>query len=283
MQDGGIRLLSDLLEDRTGQRLSPQRGWRAETALKPMLRVHGFKDVETLAAHLARHRDPRLEAEVVDALLNNESSFFRDLQIFEMIRGQILPDIHARRQDRRLRIWSAGCSTGQEAYSLAIQLCNDVERWGDWRVEILATDISATAIERARAGIFPQMDVQRGLAVNDLIQWFEPVAGGWRAHARLRGMIDFRRDNLLAPLAPTGAYDLLLCRNVMLYFAHDRRQRMFDLLTRHSHDHSVLLLGAGETAMGHGDPFVAHPQFRGAYRRPVSLSACAGGPMRQGI
>lgn len=272
----GIRALSALLEARTGQVLSQDRQWRAETALQPVLRAHGLSDVEVLAAHLARHRDMRLEAQVVDALLNNESSFFRDHQVFEMIRGQVLPDIRARRADRRLRIWSAGCSTGQEAYSLAIQLCNDAENWRGWRIEILATDISATAIHRARGGIFPQMDVQRGLPVNDLIQWFEPVAEGWRAHGRLRGMIDFRQDNLLDPQAPCGPYDLLLCRNVMLYFAQERRGRMFDLLKRHSHEDSVLLLGAGETAIGHGEPFVAHPDFRGAYRLP----SCARGPAR---
>jgi chemotaxis protein methyltransferase CheR len=264
----GIRVLSALLEARTGQVLSPERGWRVETALKPILRAHGLQDIGILAAHLTRYRDPRLEIEVVDALLNNESSFFRDPHIFEMIRRQILPHIRARKQDRRLRVWSAGCSTGQEAYSLAIQLCNDVEVWDRWRVEILATDISATAIARARDGIFPQIDVQRGLSINDLLKWFEPVADGWRASAQLRAMIDFRQDNLFDPHAPGGAYDLLLCRNVMLYFTQERRQKVFDLLARHSHDHSVLLLGAGETAMGHGDPFVAHPEFRGAYRRP---------------
>ncbi|MGC4249924.1 MAG: protein-glutamate O-methyltransferase CheR [Sphingobium sp.] len=277
---GGIRVLSALLEARTGQVLSPEREWRAETALKPVLRAHGFRDAGILAAHLARHRDPRLEAAVVDALLNNESSFFRDLQIFDMIRRQILPDIRARGQDRRLRIWSAGCSTGQEAYSLAIQLCNDAESWRGWRIEILATDISATVIDRARAGIFPQMDVQRGLSINDLIQWFDPVADGWRANDRLRGMIDFRQDNLLDPQAPSGAYDLLLCRNVMLYFTQERRQKMFGILRRHSHDRSVLLLGAGETAIGHGDAFVAHPDFRGAYRLPSATSSGAGEAVR---
>ncbi|BAV65898.1 protein-glutamate O-methyltransferase [Sphingobium cloacae] len=276
---GGLRLLSALLEARTGQVLSPEREWRAETALKPLLRAYGFGDAAILAAHLARHRDPDLEAAVVDALLNNESSFFRDLQIFGMIRREILPDIRARGKDRRLRIWSAGCSTGQEAYSLAIQLCNDAGHWRGWRIEILATDVSATAIERARAGVFPQMDVQRGLSVNDLIQWFDPVEGGWRANDRLRGMIDFRQDNLLDPHVPSGAYDLLLCRNVMLYFTQERRQKMFGVLQNHSHDHSVLLLGAGETAIGHGDPFVAHPDFRGAYRLP----SCAEDAARRAV
>lgn len=267
---GAMLTLSALLEARTGQRLSAERAWRLETELRPVLQAHGFRDVAILAAHLARHGDARLETEVVDALLNNESSFFRDAQIFGMIRDAILPHIHAHKGDRRLRVWSAGCSTGQEAYSLAIQFCSDPDLWRDWRVEILATDISARAIERARAGLFSQIDIQRGLAVTEMLRWFEPEANGWRASRPLREMIDFRQDNLFDAHAPGGAYDLLLCRNVMLYFTQDRRRQLFDLLRRHSHDRSVLLLGAGETAMGHGDPFVPHSRFRGAYCLPAA-------------
>src|SRR3546814_3105113 len=115
-----------------------------------------------------------------------------------------------------LPIWSAGCSTGQEVYSLAIQLCNDMARWRGWRIEILATDISTAAIAQAKAGILTQMDVQRGLPVGDLLKWFDPAGDDWRANAALRQMIDFRTDNLFDARAPQGEYDLLLCRNVLL-------------------------------------------------------------------
>ncbi|MDI1296367.1 MAG: protein-glutamate O-methyltransferase CheR [bacterium] len=278
---GAARVLSGLLEARTGQILSESRAWRMETALKPVLRSHGLQDIDELAARLLRRRDPRLDDDVVNALLNNESSFFRDLQIFDMIHRQILPYIHADRPDRVLRIWSAGCSTGQEAYSLAIRLRNDAARWSGWRIEILATDISSAAIDQARAGIFSQMDVQRGLGVGDLIKWFEPSGDDWRASTELRRMIDFRQDNLFDPKAPLGQYDLLLCRNVLLYFTPERCQAVLRLLAHHSHDRSILLLGAGETVMGHGEDFMPHPQFRGGYGRRPALAACAGGPMRR--
>lgn len=264
---GVSRILTALLEARTGQVLSENRSWRMETALKPVLRAHGLSDIDELAAKLLAHREPRLEHDVVNALLNNESSFFRDLQIFDMISRQILPSVHAAKKDRVLRIWSAGCSTGQEAYSLAIQLRNDPSRWRGWRIEILATDISTAAVDQARSGVFSQMDVQRGLAVGDLIKWFEPVGDEWHASPELRSMIDFRTDNLFDPQAPSGEYDLLLCRNVLLYFSAERRQNVFRLLTRHSHEHSVLLLGAGETVIGHSDDFMPHPEFRGGYGR----------------
>lgn len=275
------RILSGLLEARTGQILSENRAWRMETALKPVMRAHGCQDIDELASRLVRSRNPRLDEDVVNALLNNESSFFRDLQIFDMIHRQILPQLQADRTDRTLRIWSAGCSTGQEAYSLAIRMRNDAARWSGWRIEILATDISSAAIEQAKSGIFSQMDVQRGLAVGDLIKWFEPVGDDWRASQELRRMIDFRQDNLFDPRAPIGEYDLLLCRNVLLYFTPERRQSVLRLLARHSHDRSILLLGAGETVIGHSDDFIPHPEFRGGYGRRSAPSSCAGGPMRR--
>lgn len=280
---GAARIFSALLEARTGQVLSESRSWRMETALKPVLRAHGLSDMDDLAAKLLANRDPRLEEDVVNALLNNESSFFRDLQIYDMIHRHILPSIHADRKDRVLRIWSAGCSTGQEAYSLAIQLRNDMARWRNWRIEILATDISTAAIERARSGVFSQIDVQRGLAIGDLIKWFEPVGDEWHASPELRRMIDFRSDNLFDPRAPTGEYDLLLCRNVLLYFTQERRQGVFRLLARHSHERSVLLLGAGETVIGHSDDFMPHPEFRGGYGRRIAAPACASAPLRRVI
>ncbi|MFZ2995305.1 CheR family methyltransferase [Sphingobium sp.] len=269
--EGAARILSGLLEARTGQILSEARAWRMETALRPLLKIHGLSDIDDLAARLLGKGAPDLERDVVDALLNNESSFFRDLQIFDMIHRQILPAIQAKRQDRLLRIWSAGCSTGQEAYSLAIRLRNDADRWHGWRIEILATDISGTAIKQARSGIFSQMDAQRGLAVGDLIKWFEPMGDNWRASPELRRMVQFRQDNLFDAHAPSGAYDLLLCRNVLLYFTPQRRKTVLALLARHAHDHSVLLLGAGETVIGQGDDFTAHPEFRGGYIRQAAL------------
>lgn len=280
---GAARIFSGLLEARTGQILSENRAWRMETALKPVLRAHGCADMDALAARLVGHKDPALENDVVNALLNNESSFFRDLQIFDMIHRHILPHIHAQRADRTLRIWSAGCSTGQEVYSLAIQLCNDMARWRGWRIEILATDISTAAIDQARAGIFTQMDVQRGLPVADLLKWFEPAGDDWCAHPTLRQMIDFRTDNLFDARAPMGEYDLLLCRNVLLYFTPERRQGVFRLLSRHSHARSVLLLGAGETVIGHSDDFVPHPEFRGGYGRRGEAAAQLGNPIRRAL
>ncbi|MDX3900849.1 MAG: protein-glutamate O-methyltransferase CheR [Sphingobium sp.] len=280
---GATRILSTLLETRTGQVLSENRLWRVETALKPVMRAHGAPDIESLAGRLVSTRDAKLEEEVVNALLNNESSFFRDLQVFDMLQRDILPHIHERKSDRTLRIWSAGCSTGQEAYSIAMQLRRNADRWQGWRIELLASDISTAAIARAKSGIFSQIDVQRGLAIGDLLKWFEPVGDDWKISDELRRMVDFRTDNLFQPGAAKGEYDLILCRNVLLYFTAERRRRVFDLLARHAHDHSVLVLGAGETVIGQSDDFITHPLFRGVYaHRPAAQAGHVAGTRRAG-
>jgi chemotaxis protein methyltransferase CheR len=274
---GAFRVLAQLLEARTGQILSENRGWRIETALMPVLRANDLADLDALVAALASGRGRRLADQVVDALLNNESSFFRDLQVFGMLSRDLLPQLAATLPGRTLRIWCAGCSTGQEAYSLAMHIHRAPALWEGWRVSILATDISTAAIAQARSGIYSQIDVQRGLPISDLLRWFEPVGDAWKVKDELRRMIDFRQDNMFDSHAPAGTYDLILCRNVLLYFSNEMRQKVFNLLARHSHDSSFLLLGAGETVIGHSGDFVASRDYRGCYqRRPAEPLAQVG-------
>lgn len=264
---GAMRVLAGLLEARTGQILSENRIWRIETALKPVLRANDLGSLEELVAQLLASNERRLVDDVVNALLNNESSFFRDLQTFDMLAREVLPHLNATRPEKTLRIWCAGCSTGQEAYSLAMQIRKDSARWKDWRVQITATDISTSAIARAKSGLFSQIDVQRGLAINDLLRWFEPAGDEWCANEELRRMVDFRVDNLFDPVVPSGHYDLILCRNVLLYFSLDMRRKVFERLAQHSRAGGFLVLGAGETVIGQTEDFVASKEFRGSYER----------------
>lgn len=264
---GAARILAALLEARTGQSLSESRAWRLDTELLPVMRANGLRDIDHLAATLVGGRDAALETAVVDALLNNESSFFRDLKTFDLLYREIMPHMRAACSGRRMRIWSAGCSTGQEAYSLAIRICNDAAQWAGQPVDILATDICASAVERARNGLYSQLDVQRGLSIGDLIGWFDQQGEDWRAKDQLRSMIDFRQDNLFDARVPQGSYDIILCRNVLLYFSPPRRQAVLRLLAQHSHPGTILMLGAGETVIGSSEDFHSHPDFRGAYVR----------------
>lgn len=278
---GAMRVLAGLLQARTGQFLSENRMWRLETSLKPLLRAHALSTLEELVDMLLANGDGPLADQVVDALLNNESSFFRDQHVFQTIAREMLPHLAANRRDKTLRIWCAGCSTGQEAYSLAMLLRKDPVVWKGWRTSILATDISSAVIARAKSGIYSQMDVQRGLAINDLLRWFETAGDNWRISEELRRIVDFRVDNLFECQAPHGYYDLIFCRNVLLYFSPEMRKQVFSRLAQYCTPGGLLLLGAGETVIGQTDDFVASTQFRGVYQRteaPVSRNEGLGTP-----
>lgn len=266
---GAMRVLAGLLEARTGQQLSSNRMWRIDTALKPLLRTNNMASLEELVSQLLSGDDRQLLDAVVDSMLNNESSFFRDLSTFSMMERELLPHMVSS-DERTLRIWCAGCSTGQEALSLAMVIRKNSKIFEGVRVQILATDISSAAIARARSGIYSQMEVQRGLGVTDLLRWFEPAGDDWKASRELLDLIDYRVDNLLDPTMASSRYQLILCRNVLLYFSADLRRKVFENLARHSGVDGHLVLGAGETVMGQTDDFIASRQFRGSYERNQS-------------
>lgn len=258
---------SKLLERETGQELVAGRRWRIETALAPLLRSEGLDTLDQLAMRLSRAEEARLAQEVVEALLNHETSFFRDLAAFRPFVNEALPAIAASRAPlKRLRIWSAGCSTGQEVYSLAIELARHSDRWQDWDISILGTDVSPLAIARAREGFYTQMEIQRGLPVGDMMAWFDMEGESWRAKPDLRRTVAFAIHNLLQP-PPPGGFDVVLCRNVLLYFPVPTRRLVLDRIAGAMAKDGLLFLGAGEAVLDQCDAFDADPDLRGFYRR----------------
>ncbi len=256
------QLVAELLRAHTGQELPDNRRWRIASALTPLCREIGLASVDQLVARLAlnRHgplarREPLAER-VVEALLNNETYFFRDRALFGHLAEQILPALaRARAQSRTLRIWSVGCSTGQEVYTLAMLFAQDEARWSGWSISILGTDVSGNAIEVARKGCYSQFQIQRGLTMSQTVDWFEQTPQGWRARDRLRRMVRFEEHNLLDPLPlPAGGqpplFDLVLCRNVLLYFDAATRQRALARMATGLASDGWLMLGAGETTAG---------------------------------
>jgi len=266
-----MRVLAGLLESRTGQIVSEGRRWRIETSLKPVLKAYRLTGLDGLAAAIRADAEGALAQAAVDALLNNETCFFRDARMFGMVADELFPALMAadgrRRRERTLHLWCAGCSTGQEAYSLAMLFHTHRDRWPGWRLRIMATDISAGAIGRARQGLFSQNEVQRGLPINALLRWFEPSGDQWRIDPSLREMIDFRAANLFDEAPPDRPYAAIFCRNVLLYFTGDRKSRLLQILSRSLDRGGYLLLGAGETVIGQRSPFVASQRFRGVYER----------------
>jgi chemotaxis protein methyltransferase CheR len=269
ISDASSRILAGLLEARTGQQLTMSRRWRIETALQSVMRARGIGSLDQLVATLVSRSEPALAEEVVEALLNNETFFFRDRGAFDLLLGPALARLEqARSRERRLAIWCAGCSTGQEAYSLAIHFAERKSRWAGWTIDILGTDVSRAAVDRARGGVYSQFEVQRGLPVVQMIRWFEEQPGSsWRISDELQRAVRFQVHSLVEPPPYPGRFDIILCRNVLLYFSAPVRQAAFARLAAAAAEGAVLMLGAGETVIGQTDAFVSDRDCRGLYLR----------------
>jgi chemotaxis protein methyltransferase CheR len=269
VSDASSRILAGLLEARTGQQLTMSRRWRIETALQPLMRERKIGSLDGLVAALVARSDERLAEAVVEALLNNETFFFRDRQAFELLLGPGLRRIEAlRRRTRKLSIWCAGCSTGQEAYSIAMHFAEQKARWSGWTIDIVGTDVSRAAVEQARSGVYSQFEVQRGLPVLQMMRWFEELPGAaWRIAPDLRRSVRFEVGSLVAPAPAAETFDIVLCRNVLLYFSPEIRRLAFARLASATAEDGALMLGAGETVIGQTDYFVSDPECRGLYLR----------------
>jgi chemotaxis protein methyltransferase CheR len=267
ISDSSSRILAGLLEARTGQQLTMSRRWRIETALSALLRERGIASLDELITILVMGKEPGLSNQVVEALLNNETYFFRDRTPFDLLARHALPELQKlRATKRRLRIWSAGCSTGQEAYSLAMLFAESPAQWSGWTIDIVATDVSGHVIDRARAGTYSQFEVQRGLAIGQTIKWFEECADGWRVVEPLRKNVRFQVHNLLEEPPHPKEFDVVLCRNVLLYLNAEKRTQAFDRLASALAEDGCLMLGAGETVIGQTKKLAADRECRGLYR-----------------
>jgi chemotaxis protein methyltransferase CheR len=267
ISDSSSRILAGLLEARTGQQLTMNRRWRIETALSALLRERGIATLDELITILVMGREPNLSQQVVEALLNNETYFFRDRAPFDLLSRYALPELAKRRHaSKRIRIWSAGCSTGQEVYSLAMLFVEDPVSWQGWTIDVLGTDVSTGCVDRARAGVYSQFEVQRGLGINQMIKWFEETPDGWRSIEALRKPVRFQVHNILEPAPHPSGFDIVLCRNVLLYLSPDKKALAFERLAGAMAEDGWLMLGAGETVIGNTNKLGADIHARGLYR-----------------
>ncbi len=267
VSDSSIRILAGLLEARTGQQLTMSRRWRIETALSSLLRERGIGTLDELITILVMGKEPSLSQRVVEALLNNETYFFRDRSPFDQLGHTALPALAERRREtKRIRIWSAGCSTGQELYSIAMLFAEDPLRWQGWTIDLLGTDVSEGVIKRARDGLYTQFEAQRGLGVTQMIRWFDEGENGWRVSDKLKRTVRFSVQNILETPPAPGQYDIVLCRNVLLYLSGDKKRAAFDRLASALAPDGWLMLGAGETVIGQTEKLIADREWRGLYR-----------------
>ena len=288
ISDSSSRILAGLLEARTGQQLTLSRRWRIETALSTLMRDRGISTLDELITILVMGKEPSLSQQVVEALLNNETYFFRDRAPFDVLQRHALDDLaQSRAKSKHLRIWSAGCSTGQEVYSLSMLFAEEPAKWAGWTIDVLGTDVSTSCIDRARHGIYSQFEVQRGLGINQTIKWFEECADGWRAVEPLRKPVRFQVHNILEQAPHPGGFDIVLCRNVLLYLSPDKKALAFERIAAALAEDGWLMLGAGETVIGQTTKFGADVNARGLYRligggsriekRQADRRAAAGG------
>lgn len=264
--------LRKLLRDRSGLVLSADKQYLVESRLLPVARRAGMAGLSELVQELRRGaRAEPLVVDVVEAMMTNESFFFRDKVPFEQFRTAIMPElITARAASRRLRIWCAAASTGQEPYSLAMCLKEMANAMSGWRVEIVATDLSNDVLEKARAGIYSQFEVQRGLPIQLLVKYFSQIGDTWQIAPEIRAMVQFRPLNLLADFAHLGTFDVVFCRNVLIYFDQATKSSVLERIARITDRQGYLALGAAETVVGLTDSFKPIPDKRGLYAPNVA-------------
>jgi chemotaxis protein methyltransferase CheR len=273
--------LRNSLKERSGLVLSADKQYLVESRLLPIARKAGLGSLGALVGVLKQNTDDALMTKVVEAMTTNETFFFRDKTPFENFRTRVLPALFAvRRITRSVRIWCAAASTGQEPYSLAMALkeMEGVAAAG-WRFELIATDLSNEVLERARAGIYSQFEVQRGLPIQLLIKYFVQTGEMWQIAPEIRAMVKFEQLNLLSDFCRLGTFDLIFCRNVLIYFDQATKINVLDRLGRAIAGDGYLVLGAAETVVGLTDSFKTLPDLRGLYApnvRPTEPQVLAG-------
>jgi chemotaxis protein methyltransferase CheR len=280
--------LRQFLKSRSGLVLSNEKQYLIESRLLPVARALGLGGIPPLVARLRSAESGPLAEAVVEAMTTNESFFFRDKAPFEQFTRFMLPELMARRSAvRRIRIWCAAASTGQEPYSIAMAVKELGGRTAGWRFEIVGTDISDEVLVRARAGRYTQFEVQRGLPIQYLLKYFTQEGESWTISPDLRAMVQFRKFNLLDSFATLGQFDVVFCRNVLIYFDQPTKADVLQRIAKTLAPDGYMVLGAAETVVGLTDAFRPLPDRRGVYvqawqsgkagQAPVARLAAVGG------
>jgi chemotaxis protein methyltransferase CheR len=258
--------LRKILKYHSGLDLSADKQYLIESRLLPLSRKAGLSGISELVQKL-KGGAASVATQVVEAMTTNETFFFRDKVPFEHFRDSIMPQIlRARASRKSIRIWCAAGSTGQEPYSLAMCLKEMSAAIAGWRIEILATDLSQEVLEKSRSGIYSQFEVQRGLPIQMLLKYFKQVGELWQINPDIRAMVQYRQLNLLHDFSSLGAFDVIFCRNVLIYFDQDTKIETFNRLARATEPDGFLVLGAAETVVGLTDAFKPCPQCRSLFR-----------------
>ncbi len=263
--------LRKLILERTGIVLESDKDYLFESRLLAVVRREGFASYAELVERVDRDRDERLRRIVIEVMATGETSFYRDLTPFEALRTTLLPELLERVQPGApVTIWSAACSTGQEPYSLAMMLIEHFPTEA-WRVKIIATDFSLSALERARSGLFHQLEVNRGLPAPLLVKYFHREGMDWFLSPVVREMVEFRELNLVEPFAPLPRADIILLRNVLIYFGLETKRAVLLRVSRAMAPLGALFLGGAETILGFDLPLERASAGRASFFRSTAV------------
>lgn len=274
MTPAEISVLADLTRRRSGVVIDPDKTYVIESRLAPIARRQGFISLSELISELQQRKDEALLWAAVEALAPTETQFFRDRTPFQQIAAEVLPAL-ARKGRQSARAWSAGCSTGQEPYSLAMLAEEERGKYGPMTIEIIATDLSERSLEKAAAGIYTQFEVQRGLPSKLLIKYFDKVDDHWMLSGRIRQAVRLQRQNLLTDVRGSGPFDLVLCRNVLSAFEPATARGVLEQIAGELAPDGYLVMGAYETSAHHSPAFRPVPGLRGLYMRDPNHRAVA--------
>jgi chemotaxis protein methyltransferase CheR len=260
--------IRDLLYKRSGLALTIDKVYLLESRLLPLAKSKGVNSLAELVQFLRTRADEAFLREITDAMTTNESMFFRDNKPFEQFRKVVLPKVmEAKDATKQIKIWSAACSNGQEPFSLAMCVKEDSVKTAGWNVEILGTDLCSKVLKKAQDAVYSQFEVQRGLPIQMLMKYFTQQPNNqWQLKDDIRKMVTYREKNLLDNIAMMGTFDIILCRNVLIYFDEKTKGQVLDQMARMLPKHGYLYLGSTETTIGVSDKFKAVPDERGLYQ-----------------
>ncbi len=262
-----FQFITQAIKDRSGLVVPAEKMYLLETRLLPVAHRHDCKTIEDLIERYRARREEPLGVAISEAMNTHESLFFRDEEPFDFFKSRLLPELLKRRaQKKKFRIWCAACSSGQEPYSLAMILDEMSDKLHGWSPEIIATDISHAVLARAAEGVYSQFEVQRGLPLKMLVEHFEQEGDYWRLSPRIRQRVKFKHFNLLGDAKALGQFDVVFCRNVLIYFDVATKTKVMEGIADVLADDGVLLLGSAESTMGITERFWPAKVGRGVYK-----------------
>lgn len=266
MDVSAFNQLAGFLKANSGLMLTPDKAYLVSSRLQPVAEQYGLKSVPELVTKLFSAPTAGMKQDVIEAMTTNETSFFRDITPFDKFKTFVLPEmIERRKKTKSLRVLCAAASSGQEPYSLAMILAELGPRLADWRVEILGVDLDSKILKRAEDALYTQFEVQRGLPVQMLMKYFERIDQSWQLKRDIRSKVRFRRCNLLEPFSDLGRFDVIFCRNVLIYFETPTKRDVLNRLHKQLAEDGFLFLGGAETVLDITDRFVISQGHRGIY------------------